>query len=271
MNRFAFALALGFSLNCLAQDDPSSRQLQKVKELQARQIANRQPASNRPSPDVSAFPPNDVRLPYIGKGELIIFNDGMLLVGIRGASTWDDSTGQMTARTVLLPFSVDTSELAIVNHSGEVYLDRDGAESMQRKIDPRESEISRFATEESASGTNGRELLHMAGSVSLSLDQSQNVINLAATDSKKALHFNMVAQFGPAQTGEVGGTAGLVAQNRLQVIYDPSVVFASGCNACCGSQGQYCCSINCNGKCSAGCHGDNPFCDCISMEDGPSP
>ena len=283
MNRTFGIAALAMSAVCVAQDWSSTAQLQRLKELQA---ASRQGAAPVGAPlpagrsadlieiqrakslaaaNANIFPPPDMRFPYVGEGSVSVLDDGTLVLEVLGGEVLEVASGEQAAvPPATMAFHLEKEGLKIIDDKGRVFLDRHGVEARLRGVSPDERNVTLFPSEVSTTGEDvgpPRTLLFLSGSMSLAFDEGSNRLSVEITDAESRRSLNLTARVGLAEPPEYG-TPG---PDPNEIVLQP-VVSTSGCSACCGSTGQFCCSINCPLYCSAGCSGDTPFCSCRSSK-----
>ncbi len=278
MTRIRAILVLVAGCTCMGQSSPESRQLERLKELQQRQTFNSS-RSGKPTGEVgsdlqtpeqamvsfeSALASNGMDIPFQGRGGLQVFGDGTIIVEFSGQETLNAASGEIElGPSLTMAFKVGTAGLSVVEARGEYFLDRNGTQSSLRGLVLDTLNVKRFATEDSSSKDETLPLLSLSGPLSVSLDRSQDQVTIGITGERNETSFVLPARLVSSVSGDSGGVAS--SGNAIDTQYIPDFVFTSGCNACCGSQGQYCCSIECPKKCQAGCHGDTPFCECTGI------
>ncbi len=199
--------------------------------------------------------PLAIALPYHGLAQLVLSSDGKLHLEIPKA---DDNSTQLGQRgpgiRETLVFRLNPQGLNIVESDREIFLDRNGAETRVRGLSRNRIDVVPVAI--GAPADDPEVVLRISGNATLSMDQTENRFSIMITDAVDGRIFKLAARLVWMESVELQTSDELV----LNVAGEQE--YASGCNACCGPQGQFCCSINCSGGCTAGCNGNTPFCQC---------
>lgn len=286
MNRSAGILVLAVGISCLAQDGASTLQLQKLRLLQAGQAKDGRSASEQvpvgeaeDSSETQIFEslratiaqsssPAQIPRSYQGPGELHLLDDGTLRFDLNGGETLDETSGEVIFTSETIAFGLNTQELRVVENEGQLFLDRNGVQTRLRGLSPGAGNVTLFPKESAPTSDTAsppQTIVSLSGAMSLSFAQTNDQLTVNLTDEESGRSFSLTARVAPTEAGRADTVARFGDEIVVQVL--PSITaspppMASGCNACCGSQGQYCCSIECRGPCDAGCHGNDPYCRC---------
>lgn len=266
MTRISAFLTCIMCSTCLAQEDSSSRQMERLKALKLAPDI-RVPGESATQEQTVIFPPSGVHFPYDGSGVLEIIDDGTVLLQVNGEGVFDEVTGEVIPTLENIAFRISPVGLALIENNSHLFLDRGGVQARLEALPAGNQKVEYFeipSKVEDAENTV-RTLLYLSGKISLAFDEAQSRISITAEDTESRRSFSTVAIVKAPSSfnnGVVAGTSGL---NELEADFLPDYVFASSCSACCGPQGQYSCSVNCPKACQAGCRGSTPFCECIDM------
>ena len=215
----------------------------------------------------------DASINYEGPGRVVILNNGWVLIkkGRDAALRNDEGEMYVTAPSTILTLQFDRKGLALVECSGELFLDRAGKQMESRGLSWHQVDATRFEeVEQRPDGCGQFSILALTGDLTLDYDGASGQVKLRVCGKE--------TEDAPAQ--ELTLSAHIPVQSSSTTTLEPlEGRDGAGCESpVCRGGGS--CSFN--GTCSQGktpvcyCDGPNPVCECIvppkkDHEIGPEP
>ena len=213
-----------------------------------------------------AVPLRDTLLPYHGYGTLAILNDGTLVIDVGGELVYDAAADEFTVASMeTIAYRIDTAGLSLVEHRGEVFLDRNGAQVADRGLTRERVSVTPFPAPNSADGeSHRRSIMDFSGDLDLRFDPANHELALTITDTtdtgESGMTFTLAAPVvsGPLQKRDPGSRE--VGQDLPGGEENDAITLTAAAAAWSAS-----CSVDCtNGSCSISCSKKGALCSCSS-------
>ena len=209
---------------------------------------------------------------YEGPGHVVILNNGWVMIekGREGGFVDEEGEWNWTTTSELLNLKFDRADLTLVDHHGELFLDRAGKQMLEQGLSWNQVSVTRFEeVEQLPQGCGMFSVASLTGELMLKYDGSSGAVELTLcgeeAEGSEAQEFTLVAHRDAQRSSSVQPEA--LGDNE------------PGCQSPeCKGGGS--CSFS--GACSVGktpvcyCDGPNPVCKCIKTpeedhEIGPEP
>ena len=209
---------------------------------------------------------------YEGPGHLVILNNGWVLIekGREGGYIDKEDEWHWTVTSELLNLKFDRTDLTLVDHHGELFLDRAGAQMEVRGLSWRQVDATRFEeVEQPPEGCGMFSVVSLTGDLTLEYDGASGAVRLTIcgeeTEDTPAQEFTLIAHRGAKRSSAV----------QPEALGDDEP----------GCQSPKCCdkaSCSFSGECQAPkiavcyCDGCSPVCTCRKLPEedhdiGPEP
>ena len=209
-------------------------------------------------------------LPYDGYGSVAILDDGILLITLGGEIVAEDRDPTDSATYL---GQLDTSGLTLVEHDGEVFLDKNGVHIAARGLSP--EQMTRQGFQDAAAlepDTPRQALVEIRGDLDLSYNSVTGDLTVAGTgmeDPRRKLRFTVRVGDTPGGGGDgqdpvcasSSSGDGLTPGETPIWLNQPSEM-SSACSVSC-KHGD--CTITCNSTgCKTYCSSGQPVCICTN-------
>ncbi len=131
--------------------------------------------------------------PYVGRGELVILDDATLILTVlkprpEGQETLD-RRGKVLDRVA---YDLDIAKLSLIEHDGQVFLDKDGLQLLRRGLSADDVRVIEFENiARVASQEENYVLDSFAGDLQLQIDDQTGALLVSMTDAETERHFSV--------------------------------------------------------------------------------